>query len=372
MSVTGDISRGAAARAPGADAGGFARTFVVLTCRVAHSDFRLPIARELARLGHRVFYVFLKRRPDAYLLSADGTVLEPVCSGLRALWTLCGRLRRDGGRLTVLNSTNLAFPVFSRLLRIRLGGTWCLDLHDDLLYGTAGLSRRRAEIAQAILLQGSDLQVHSAPSLAELFPGSHHLGNASDVEPSVRTGFDAGRVLILASLDRRMDFDLLDAVAERAPDTIFDIHGQVAGGDPEVRARLDRLTGRRANVRYHGPYRAADLTALLARYDVTLAPYVTESRLTRYLDPLRYYHCLRSGMELVTTPIPAAADLDPLLHVARTPDEIAAILLRLGRDPAARRNAGPPPERLGWAGRARRFLDIVAAQESRRGGAAAA
>ena len=38
-------------------------TIVLLTCRDPAKDFRLPLAEELHLLGHKVFYIFLKRRP---------------------------------------------------------------------------------------------------------------------------------------------------------------------------------------------------------------------------------------------------------------------------------------------------------------------
>ena len=48
------------------------------------------------------------------------------------------------------------------------------------------------------------------------------------------------------------------------------------------------------------------LPELLARTPVMFAPYKMGSKLTRYIDPLRYYHCLNSGMEVVSTDIPQA------------------------------------------------------------------
>lgn len=330
---------------------------VVLTVRPWHSDFRLPIARELARLGREVYYVFLKRRPEAFRISPDGEALEPAATGWPGLWALSRRLRP--ARPLVLNSTNLAFPLVSLALSLRFGGTRCFDLHDDLRYGKAGLALARADLAQRLLAASSHLSVHAAPTLAELFPRSRHLGNASEVEPGTRATIDTGRVLVLASLDARIDLHLLDAVAAASPARLFDIHGRVSGDDPGTRTALDALTARRPNVRHHGPYRAIDLTALLAPYSVTLAPYITGSPITRYIDPLRYYHCLRAGLELVTTDIPAARRLAAHLHVASTAAEVVAALDRLATDPATRRNATPPSGRFGWAERAGDFLAII-------------
>lgn len=330
---------------------------VVLTVRPWHSDFRLPLARELARLGREVYYVFLKRRPETFRISPDGETLDPVATGWPGLWALATRLRR--ARPLVLNSTNLAFPLVSLGLGFLFGGTRCLDLHDDLRYGKVGLGYAKADLAQRLLVASSDLTVHAAPTLAELFPRSHHLGNASEVEPGSRGMADPGRVLVLASLDARIDLGLLDAVAAASPTRLFEIHGRVMGEDPATRAALDGLTARRPNVRHHGAYRAVDLTTVLAPYSVTFAPYLVGSRLTRYLDPLRYYHCLRAGLELVTTDIPAARDLAAHLHIASTAADVVAALDRLASTPSGRRNAAPPAGQFGWAERAKDFLTIV-------------
>ncbi len=302
--------------------------------------------------------MFLKRRPEAFRISPDGETLEPVTTGWSGLWTLARRLRR--ARPLVLNSTNLAFPFLSLCLGVRLGGIRCFDLHDDLRYGNVGLAFAKADLAQRLLVASSNLTVHAAPTLAELFPRSRHLGNASEVEPGTRAIIDPGRVLVMASLDARIDLDLLDAVAAASPARLFEIHGRVmSGDDAATRAALEGLTSRRPNVRYHGAYRASDLTTLLAPYSVTFAPYVVGSPLTRYLDPLRYYHCLRAGLELITTDIPAARDLAAHLHIASTPADVVAALDRLATVPSARRNAVPPQGQFGWAERAKDFLAIL-------------
>ncbi|KAB0678872.1 glycosyltransferase family 1 protein [Aureimonas leprariae] len=336
-------------------------TVLLLTCREPKSDFRLPLAEELQKLGHDVTYVFLKRRPTVVRMA------KPECArtfSLPAFLDYARREFRGRERLLVFNSTNLAFPGISRALRLLCGGLWCLDMHDDLLYDREGLSRCKGKLALKLLVGGSDLIVHAAPTLKELFPTSQPLGNASPVRRIDRPQPDWGRVLILASLDARFDFPFVSATAAANLELAFDIYGRVSQDDTAVAAALTRLTKERSNVAYRGPYVNEDLPDILGAYPATLAPYVVGSRLTHTIDPLRYYHCLNSGMEVLSTPIPKALDFGEAIHIVRTPAEVGPAVRRLASDASARRNI---PERWRaetWDIKAARLIEIVEAERA--------
>ena len=106
-----------------------------------------------------------------------------------------------------------------------------MDMHDDLLYHYAGIKRMRAHVAISIMRIFSDLVVHASAQLAELFPESQHLGNASHILPVARDVTVDNRVLILASFDERFDFGFLSKVAELSPATQFHLHGWTRHGD---------------------------------------------------------------------------------------------------------------------------------------------
>ena len=339
------------------------RPVLLLTVRPPEFDFRLPIVRELAGLGHPVHSIVLTRRPDVFRLGPDGEALTHLGSGFAAVAKLARGIRDP--RLLVLNSTNLAFPVISLALNVASGGIACLDLHDDLLYETRGFRRLKDKLALRLLLAGSDMAVHAAPTLAEQVPWSHHLGNASEVEAVERPSISTSPVLILASLDGRFDFDLLAAAASLRPETDFDIHGRIFPGQTAVNRRLDAILTAHPNVRYRGAYRAVELNDLLARYSTTFAPYVAQSPLTRFIDPLRFYHCLRSGMEVITTSIPAARALSRHLHIVASAAEFATALDRLAMVPDARSNVGTAGQ-FGWNEKARTLMGLVDAFEAGR------
>jgi len=340
------------------------RTVFLLTCRDAETDFRRPLAEALAAIGHEVFYIRLQRRPTLNRIGGDGP--QTVSMPAFVAWMI--RACRSADRPLVFNSTNLVFPWLTTLLTTLCGGLWCFDMHDDLLYDKLGANRIRASRAQRRKLASSDLVVYAAATLSERFPEARHLGNASDMVPAAHPFFDASRVLILASLDQRVDFDFLDEVARLNPSVEFVIVGQVAEGANTIAARLFRSTDHHRNIVYRGPYDSAGLIGLMAEFSLSLAPYRVNSRLTRYIDPLRYYHCLNSGLELLTTDIPQAHRLTERLHILHAPAEFARVTLELNTNPAARRNANPQAHLTTWRQRAGTLMKIVEEYECAKDG----
>lgn len=334
------------------------RRILLLTCRDMETDFRLPLAEELQSLGHDVSYICLKRRPVVSDLSSPGTVRT---LSILSFFHYLKREARKNPSIIVFNSTNLAFPLFNFLLKKSCGGLWCLDMHDDLLYGSTGYSRIKAALSQRLLLRASDFTVHAAPALKELFPASFHLGNASSITPIARKTHDFERILILASLDARLDFSFLSATAQTHPNLTFHIYGQISQNDPTIAKHIETLISKHLNLIYHGSYINNDLPRILGDYSVTLAPYVTNTRLTRYLDPLRYYHCLNSGMEVISTDIPKARDFGDILHIVQTPEEFGSLITRLKNGSQMLRNSCSTALVHNWRNRALAFLDIIEA-----------
>jgi hypothetical protein len=328
--------------------------FILFTCRDPRTDFRRALATALRRLGHDVHYIWLKRTPVA---AGPGEGDTPISMSLPRLFSHLRRVSSEGARTNIyFDSTNLCFPVLMPMLRaISARGVWCFDMHDDLLYGTRGIARMMASLRQFVLVRNCDLMVHAAPTLKERFPASHHLGNASSLGFLERPAAGFDKVLVLASFDERTDWEFVEKAAALLPETEFALWGQVVGGSERA---LQALGAARANVRYYGAYTTADLVPILRRYSVMLAPYRADHRLTRYLDPLRFYHAFNTGMELITTPIPQADSFATRLHIARTPDDVARILARLKSDAGARRNAAGTPQ-ITWDERAAGLVEII-------------
>jgi hypothetical protein len=89
---------------------------------------------------------------------------------------------------------------------------------------------------------------------------------------------------------------------------------------------LTTLAARNGNIQYHGPYCMADLPGILSRYRISIAPYRMDTILTRYIDPLRFYHCLNAGLEVISTDIPHARYMADWVHVVSDVESCAETL----------------------------------------------
>lgn len=327
--------------------------FFVFTCRGPASDFRLPLVRAL-REQHETWYIWLKRRPAVSGPGSDGPAAD---MSLPRFLLFMLRFRRDDAVNIYFNSTNTYFPTMSVLLRlIATGGVWCLDMHDDLRYHNVGFARRREDAIIWLLGLCSHVTVHAAPTLQELFPNSRHLGNASHLRPLARDAAPDNAVLIIASFDERLDFDFLSRVVGLRPDLEFHLHGWTRTADEPTMALMTALRSRHRNIHYHGAYSTEDLPAILASYRVSLAPYLAVNPITRYIDPLRFYHCLNAGLEVVSTGIPQARYMDRWIHVVDTPEDCVATLDAVLAGAAAKQPGYTP---ITWEQRVARLTDIL-------------
>ena len=204
---------------------------------------------------------------------------------------------------------------------VAAAGVWCLDMHDDLRYHNKGFRRWREELIISLLRRMSHVTVHAAPTLQELFPNSRHLGNASNILPLCSKNARDNDVLIIASFDERFDFNFLSQLAQICPETQFHLHGWTRPGDTRTMVQIAAIDARHSNIHYHGPYDMADLPSILSAYRISVAPYRSDTALTRYIDPLRFYHCLNAGLEVVSTDIPQARYMRAWVHVV--PDAVA-------------------------------------------------
>jgi hypothetical protein len=300
--------------------------FFVLTHRDPRYDFRRPLVEAL-RQRYDTYYVWLNQRP---VISGPDQNDPPVEMSLTQLAGFFLRFRRKDKINIYFNSASTAWPFYLPFLRLIANtGVWCLDMHDDLRYHYAGLRRLQMNIAVMLARFFSDVTVHASPQLTELFPDSRHLGNASHILPLPREVSTDQKILILASFDERCDFVFLAKVAELCPTFQFHLYGWARPNDDLTREMLTAICDRHANIRYCGPFALDSLPTILSDFRICLAPYVTGSLMTRYIDPLRFYHCLNSGMEVVSTSIPQAEHMIDWIHIVRDPLECAETLKAL-------------------------------------------
>jgi hypothetical protein len=330
--------------------------FFVLTCRDPKTDFRLPLVDALRR-HYETYYIWLRRHP---IVSGPGPGDVPAPMSLLDLLRFMRRSRRNDRTNVYFNSTNTYFPTTITGLRaLAAPGVWCFDMHDDLRYHNTGLTRWRESQVIALQRRMSHLTVHAAPTLQELFPDSIQLGNASNILPVPAACSDKNDVLIIASFDERFDFDFVDELARACPGLNFHLHGWTRPGDITTHTQIVDLAARRANIQYHGGYTMADLPCILERYRISVAPYRTGTDLTRYIDPLRFYHCLNAGLEVVSTDIPQARFMAKHLHVVSDATACADALSAIQAGELAKQPAYTP---ITWEQRADRLVEIIRAR----------
>ena len=232
---------------------------------------------------------------------------------------------------------------------------WVYDVYDDLLFGADGAERVRHLLADAVWRCRCEHSIILDPELRSRYPSAYHLDNASHVErlPSVAT-VDARKMVYIGSIDRRVDFRWLDALA--ANDVTIDIFGSVhAINAAETQREFDGLIECRPNISFHGPYDNDDLPTILGQFRTGLLPYRVGHAMTDHVNPDKLHHYLSAGLEIVASPIPAARRLKRYLHLMTTDGDWATFLSDL---PSGRQNNWPR-ETYTWDRRWAEFVNLV-------------
>jgi UDP-galactopyranose mutase len=162
-----------------------------------------------------------------------------------------------------------------------------------------------------------------------------------------------------SSIDARLDVDFTRRLAALAADRQLVLYGRV-----ESPAEFDRLCREQRNIVYRGEFRYGDIATILQPFGIALAPYAMNA-LTQFINPDKFYYFLNSGMEVISTDIPQARRMRHRIHIAKSPEDVLAIVDRLQRDPAFRKNTAGPV--LGWDQRAGDLLGVIARTQRVRG-----
>jgi glycosyltransferase involved in cell wall biosynthesis len=219
---------------------------------------------------------------------------------------------------------------------VRATGATVYDCMDELSLfrgaspGLALLERRLLKRADLVFTGGRSLyrakrrlhpRVHLFPSSVD----AAHFRRAlawSAPEPADQAGLARPRVGFFGVIDERVDYALLDAVAERRPHWQLVMLGPTAKIDP---ASLPR----RPNLHWLGPKRYSELPAYLAGWDAGLMPFALNEA-TRFISPTKTPEFLAAGVPLVSTPVPdVVADWggqDGLVEIAHGPEAVIAAL----------------------------------------------
>ena len=362
----------------------------VLVFGVIDWSFRIQrpqhLARELARRGHRVFYVAPNcvpgRQPGHALLRLDAelplfevrlTTPTPVSiyagtppddvratmlDGLRTL------LRDVAIAPTIALVDHPGWVAFAEALPRALVVYDCMDNHHGFATANAQLDadeRRLLATADAVLVSSTHLEA----ALAGRHEHVRMVRNACD--PAHFAGIAArppravgARPVVgyFGAIAEWFDVALLRAVAAAMPDVDVLLVGADTVGVAE------RLRGL-ANVRCVGEVDYAALPAQLATMDVLFVPFVI-TPLTLATNPVKAYEALAAGLPVVATPMPELmqGELAAFVHIAADPASAVVALraaLATAHAPAARAARVAFAQRQTWSAHTDALLAAVAA-----------
>jgi glycosyltransferase involved in cell wall biosynthesis len=173
-----------------------------------------------------------------------------------------------------------------------------------------------------------------APNVADtgsfsraLEPGPVDEGLASLSEPRI--------VFVGAIAAKKLDFELVLAIARARREWSLALVGPIGLGDPET--DVSALAGE-PNIHLLGSREHRDLPAVLRGAAIGLIPY-RRSRLTASIFPMKVYEYLAAGLPVVATGLPALEGVGSVSLLDGAEAAIEAIEQALAEDTAERRHA---------------------------------
>jgi glycosyltransferase involved in cell wall biosynthesis len=251
------------------------------------------------------------------------------------------------------------------------------DCVDDYAEQSGGDARKHALLSAYDSMAASRAQLvfATAKGLAERHrknnAKTHHVGNVADFHHFAAVVDGSLPVADMGSLERpvigfagnfladKVDFELLEAVAERRPNWTLLLIGPARD---DTRSALAELAARE-NVRWLGPVAYDELPRYVAAFDVGTIPYL-QNAYTRSCFPLKTYEYLAAGKPVVASGLPELEGMEPHVVVAEGTEAFIdavedALLVTSEADVASRQAVAAANT---WETRAGRLLELVRAE----------
>lgn len=327
---------------------------------------QLGSGRDLRRIARRLATGLRAPRPRGNV-----TVLSPLVlplhgrAAVRALNAVVlrrqvtGAARRLGMRRPIL----WAYVPQAEVLRRALDPKYVVYHCVDDIAAQEGIDEASFSAAEARFVPEADLVLASAPPLAErmrrlsdhvvlapnvadtdLFATALHDG---PVDPAMAALPGPRIVFVGAVAARKVDFDLVAAIAAARPGWSVVLVGPVGLGDPTTDvSALEALP----NVHLLGVRRQDELPAILRGAHAGLIPY-RSTRLTASIFPMKLYEFLSAGVPLVATGLPAVTGVDGVELVSGAPAAVDALERALTATPERRRALSAAAAHHSWSAR---------------------
>lgn len=131
----------------------------------------------------------------------------------------------------------------------------------------------------------------------------------------------------LGNLSDFFDWHLMQAVCEAMPGIDFVFHGQIEAHRLGERESIYQAMRALSNVRFSGRVSRVLGASSIARYDVALIPFVVNEAIDA-VNPLKLWEYLATGLPVVSTPMEAIQEPEPLVITADGADAWVAAINR--------------------------------------------
>ncbi len=294
------------------------KKIIILSCESYDNYFRKYLIRSMIKSGFETMYIsFYQNQISLYL---NEKLLVSYKNNRINTFKIIENLItfKQKSKLIIWNS----FPPwkFYLLLRFSFPKAFIIyDIFDYFYYQQSNniKSKLRTKIIDIIYCQTANRIIVLSRELTRLYRKGYWLNNASHLTFK-KQEIIYKRIGIICSIDFRFDFFLLDYIAKNLPEIEIVIYGWIKFEDKDILKKLTSLVSMNKNVKYFGKYCNDDLESILSNIDIGLIPYITNSIVTKYINPDKYFHYLCYGLEVVSTSIPAAYELEQWVHICET------------------------------------------------------
>jgi glycosyltransferase involved in cell wall biosynthesis len=283
-------------------------------------------------------------------------------------WLVARAARRLGFRDVVLWS----FVPQAEVLLDALDPATVLYYVDDDHAAKKGIDAASFTAAEDRFARRADVVLGSAPELVErmrtLNDNVHEAFNVADtaafatalepgpVDPAVAALPRPRIAFVGAIIASKIDIPLVREMAALRPDWCFPFVGPVGPGDPST--DVGGLKGLpNVHLLGHRPYER--LPEVLRGADVAIMPYLTDGEM-RSVFPMKTYEYLAAGLPVVSTALPALADVDAVVKADGARAMVDAIEAALASDsPEARAARSAAVQGFSWESRTVLLGDVL-------------
>ena len=164
----------------------------------------------------------------------------------------------------------------------------------------------------------------------------------------------------IGSIDDRLDYDLLEDLIRRMPDTRFVFVGRI------VDAAGGSVLRKYSNVVLHGPKKVHELPSFVETFSAGIIPFVKNS-FTKGIYPLKINEYLAAGIPVISTDFGYLQDFAGIISIAGTPEEFGTkVLWELSEDTEQKRvDRRKMASQNSWEHRAEELSVIIGQLENR-------